>query len=114
MPPKEASDMERPLRVAVPLSGGGTTLQNLIDRCADGRLPEARVVGVVSSRPDAFGLERARRAGLPAFVVERKSCASREEFSASVFGHCREVGAELVCPGGFLQLLTIPPDFAGR
>jgi phosphoribosylglycinamide formyltransferase 1 len=106
--------MERPLRVAVPLSGGGTTLQNLIDRCADGRLPEARVVAVVASRPDAFGLERGRRAGLPAFVVERKACTSREEFSARVFGRCREVGADLVCLGGFLQLLTIPPDFANR
>jgi len=106
--------MQLPIRLAVPLSGGGTTLQNLLDRCADGRLPEARVVAVVSSRPDAFGLERARRAGVPAFVVERKRCASREEFSERVFGYCRDAAADLVCLAGFLQLLTIPPDFTNR
>jgi phosphoribosylglycinamide formyltransferase-1 len=107
-------DMPLPIRLAVPLSGGGTTLQNLLDRCADRRLPEAIVAGVVSSRADAFGRERARRAGVPAVVVERKACASREEFSERVFAHCRDVGADLVCLSGFLQLLTIPADFTGR
>ena len=52
MSPKE------PIRLAVLLSGGGTTLQNLLDRIADGRLA-ARVVQVISNRPDAYGLERA-------------------------------------------------------
>ncbi len=50
--------MNRPLRVAVLLSGGGTTLQNLLDHAADGRMP-ARVVLVVSSNPEGFGLVRA-------------------------------------------------------
>jgi formyltetrahydrofolate-dependent phosphoribosylglycinamide formyltransferase len=102
-----------PIRLAVPLSGGGTTLQNLLDRCADGRL-RARVVQVVSNRADAFGLERARAAGVPADVVDRKVCGTVEEFSARIFDVCRGAGAELVCLGGFLQLLRIPDDFAGR
>ena len=66
--------MERsanPLRLAVLVSGGGTTLQNFLDRCADGRLP-AQVVLVVASRADAFALERARQAGVNAVAVERK------------------------------------------
>jgi formyltetrahydrofolate-dependent phosphoribosylglycinamide formyltransferase len=105
--------MAGPIRLAVLLSGSGTTLQNLLDRIADGRLA-AQVVCVVSSSGEAFGLERARRAGVPAYVVERKRCASRTEFSNRILDHCRQAGAELVCMAGFLQLLEIPPDFLGR
>ena len=105
--------MNRPLRLAVLLSGGGTTLQNFLDHAADGRLP-ARVVQVVSSNPKAFGLVRAERAGVPTAVVERKACPSREEFSRRLFEPCRVAGADLVCLGGFLQLLTVPDDYRGR
>jgi len=105
--------MSAPIRLAVLISGGGTTLQNLLDRIADGWL-EAAAACVVSSKAGVAGLERARRGGVPAFVVERKGCASREEFSARVLGHCRDARAELVCLAGFLQLLQIPPDFDGR
>jgi formyltetrahydrofolate-dependent phosphoribosylglycinamide formyltransferase len=104
--------MKQP-RLAVLLSGGGTTLQNLLDRIADGRL-NASVVHVVASRADAFGVTRAQRAGIPNEVVERKSCSSREEFSARIFGLCREASADLVCMAGFLQLVLIPDDFLGR
>jgi phosphoribosylglycinamide formyltransferase-1 len=100
------------VRLGVLLSGSGTTLQNLLDRIADGRL-DASIACVVSSKVDAFGLERARRAGVPAFVVERKGC-SREEFSTRILDHCRDARAELVCMAGFLQLLEIAPDYAGR
>jgi formyltetrahydrofolate-dependent phosphoribosylglycinamide formyltransferase len=100
-------------RLAVLLSGGGTTLQNLLDRIADGRL-NASVVQVVSSRADAFGVKRAQRAGVSTVVVERKSCASREEFSAKIFEPCREASADLVCMAGFLQLVLIPDEFRGR
>jgi formyltetrahydrofolate-dependent phosphoribosylglycinamide formyltransferase len=105
--------MDRPIRLAVLLSGGGTTLQNLLDRVADGRL-RAEVVAVVSSSPDAFGLTRARKARVPASVVERKQCASRAEFSRRVFEPCRAARADLVCMGGFLQLVEIPHDFTHR
>lgn len=101
------------IRLAVLLSGGGTTLQNLLDRIADGGL-DAQVVQVVSSRADAFGLERARKAGIPAATVVRKDCSSRDEFSRRIFDHCRQARADLVCMAGFLQLLPIPPDFTGR
>jgi phosphoribosylglycinamide formyltransferase-1 len=94
-------------RLGVLLSGGGTTLQNLLDRIADGRL-SAEVVQVMASRTDAYGLERARKAGVPAAAVERKACASREEFSEKLFGPCRAAGADIVCLAGFLQLVRIP------
>ena len=105
--------MNQPLRLAVLLSGGGTTLQNLIDRCARGDL-SATVAVVVASNAAAFGLSRAQKAGVPNHVVERKACPSREEFSRRIFDHCRAARADLVCLAGFLQLLTIPDDFAGR
>ena len=100
-----------PLRLAVLLSGSGTTLQNFLDRIADGRLP-AEVAVVVASKPGVQGLERAEKAGIPHFVVERKQCGSVEEFSAKLFGHCRDAKAELVCLAGFLQLIKIPDDYA--
>ncbi len=100
-------------RLAVLLSGSGTTLQNLLDHIGDGRLA-AEVVQVVSSKADAFGLERARRAGIPAASVERKACASREDFSERLFASCRATRADVVCLAGFLQLVRIPDDFMGR
>lgn len=105
--------MHDPIRLAVLISGGGTTLQNFLDRIADGLLA-AEIAVVVSSKSDAFGITRARHANIPAFVVERKSCSSREEFSERIFGHCRDTEVDLVCMAGFLQLLHIPDDFRNR
>lgn len=96
------------IRVAVLLSGSGTTLQNLLDRKA------AHIVHVVSNRPEAFGLVRANRANLPTTVVSRKSCVSVEEFSERIFASCRTAHADLVCMAGFLQLVRIPDDFRHR
>jgi len=101
------------IRLAVLLSGDGTTLQNLLDRIADGRL-RARIVLVVSNQAEAIGLQRAEKAGVPTAVVERKHCASREDFSGRSFDLCRQAGADLVCMAGFLQLLHIPDDFQHR
>ena len=99
--------------IAVLLSGGGTTLQNLIDRIA-ARSLDARIVQVISSKPSAFGIERARRAGLPVNVIARGDCSTTDAFSEQIFERCRRSGARLVCMAGFLQLLRIPDDFAHR
>jgi formyltetrahydrofolate-dependent phosphoribosylglycinamide formyltransferase len=105
--------MSNPLPIAVLISGGGTTLQNFIDLIEDGELP-ARIVQVISSRSDAFGVERAQKAGLPVAVVNRKEAASAEIFSQRIFELCRASQAELVCMAGFLHLLPVPDDFALR
>jgi phosphoribosylglycinamide formyltransferase-1 len=101
------------LRLAVLVSGGGTTLQNLLDRSRDGRLP-AQVVLVVASRAGAFALERARQAAVPAVAIERKAAGSLEEFSRRIFEECRSARADLVCLAGFMQLVQVPDDFLGR
>ena len=94
-------------RLVVLLSGSGSTLQNLLDRCADGRLA-ATVAGVVSSRPDVFGVERARRAGVPVVVAEK---TGRSE---AAFAAARNWQADLVVCAGWIHLLKVPPDFRGR
>ena len=100
----------KPIRVAALISAGGTTLQNLIDRIADGRLA-AEIVLVVSSNIDAYGLDRAERAGIATALVDRRGAGSREDFSRRIFEHCREAGADWFVRR-VLQLITIPDDFA--
>jgi formyltetrahydrofolate-dependent phosphoribosylglycinamide formyltransferase len=101
------------IRLAVLISGGGTTLQNLLDHIRDGRL-KAQIVLVLSSRADAFGLIRAEQAGVATAVVLPKEYASRTEFSQCIFDRCRKAQVDLVCLAGFLQLIHIPDDFQGR
>jgi len=101
-----------PINLAVLISGGGTTLQNLIDRIDVGAL-DARIGVVIASRPDVAGLQRAARAGIPHFVVDRRQL-DPVQFSQQVFRHCDDAGAQLVCLGGWLSLLQIPDRYAGR
>lgn len=98
--------MSKPIRLAALISGGGTTLQNLLDRIAMGRL-NATIAGVVSSRADAFGVERARRAGIPVEVVTSRSA----RFTDDVWSAVRAFAPDLVCFAGWLRLLPIPADF---
>ena len=101
-----------PLRLVVPLSGGGTTLQNMIDLIAAGQLP-ATVELVIASRPDAYGLERAKKAGIPTLVIPRKGTPP-EEFSRRMHEAIRSAKADLVCMAGFLSHWAIPDDYAGK
>lgn len=105
--------MHDPIRLAVLLSANGTTLQNLIDRIADGRL-KAQIGLVLSDHADAYGLERARLAGIPAVAIEREDCSSRAEFGERMFARIRQADVDLVCLAGFLRLLPIPDDFQSR
>ena len=101
-----------PVRLAVCVSGGGTTLQNLVARIASGALV-AEVVRVIAGRPGIGAIARAEAAGLPV-AVEARSRRSVVEHSAAIFDRIRESRADLVILGGFLSLLKIPPDYEGR
>jgi phosphoribosylglycinamide formyltransferase 1 len=91
--------------IAVLISGRGSNLQCLIDACAAEDYP-ARIVAVISNRPDAYGLERAREAGISAIAIDHKAYASRESFEAALDSALREAGAEFVCLAGFMRILT--------
>jgi len=102
-----------PITLAVLVSGSGTTLQNLIDHIADGRL-NARISVVIASRGGIGALDRAAGARLMNFVVEKSASPTAADFSKRVFSICTDAGASLVCMAGWLSLLEIPPEFAGR
>jgi phosphoribosylglycinamide formyltransferase-1 len=104
--------MSSPLPIAVLISGGGTTLRNLITLHDASELPvDIRLV--ISSNPSAKGLEIAKAAGIATLVVEKKSKSS-EVYSAEIFEPCRQAGVQLVVMGGFLKHVTIPADFENQ
>ena len=105
--------MTQPVRLAVLLSGGGTTLQNILDRIDRGDLP-AEVVVVVSSLSNVKGVERARRRDIPTHVVRRKDHATLDGFSDAINAVLDEARAELVCLAGFMVMWRIPPRYEGR
>lgn len=102
-----------PLRLVVLISGGGTTLANLLAQIADGRL-DATILLVISSNPTARGLSIAEQAGVPAAIVARRAFPDVETYSTAVFGLCRAAEPHLVAMGGFLKRVLVPEDFAGR
>ena len=103
----------KPLRLVVLLSGGGTTLQNLLEKMSAGRLT-AEIALVISSNSKARGLEIAKSAGIPTEVISPGSFGSPDEFSRAVFEACRATGAPWIVMGGFLSYLPIPPDYENR
>jgi phosphoribosylglycinamide formyltransferase-1 len=99
--------------IVVLISGGGTTLRNLIEKIQCGRL-KVRILLVISSAADARGLKYAADAGIPAEVLDPKKYASAEAYSEALFARCRQVGARLAVMGGFLQRIIVPADFTNR
>lgn len=101
------------LPIAVLISGGGTTLRNLIERRERESLPiDIRLV--ISSSPSAKGLNYAAEAGIPSLVIEKKKSLSPEQYEQAMFDPCRAAGVQLVVMAGFLKHVPIPADFENR
>lgn len=98
-------------RLVVLISGGGTNLQALIDAIGQKKLA-AEIVGVVSSRSDAYGLQRAREAGIPAVVLSPRAYTDRESFDADLYDIVSNMQPDLVILAGFLRILG--PKFLDR
>jgi phosphoribosylglycinamide formyltransferase 1 len=111
--PRDPPITDPPIRLAVCVSGGGTTLQNLIDQIRAGQL-RAEIVQVVASKPRIGAIERADAARIPLALAPRKVAKSLADFSTSVFAPIRHRKADLVILGGFLSLVEIPPDYHHR
>ena len=96
---------------AVLISGGGTNLQAFIDAVAAGTL-DLEIAAVISNKPDAFGLERARRAGIAAECVENGAYADREAFDTALIATLGGYSPDLIILAGFMRILT--PTFVDR
>lgn len=101
------------LRIAVLLSGTGRSLENLQQEITAGRL-HADIAVVVSSKPEAYGLVRAKAHGLDAVAVSRREHADLEAFNAAINAVLAPYGVDLVVLAGFLSLYQPLPALAGR
>ena len=91
-------------RLGVLISGRGSNLQALIDATRSGSL-DAAVVVVISNRPDAGGLERARRSGIDAIVVDHREWHSRDDYEAAILRELTKRDVGLVCLAGYMRLV---------
>ncbi|MEE2952126.1 MAG: phosphoribosylglycinamide formyltransferase [Pseudomonadota bacterium] len=98
-------------RIAVLISGRGSNMSALIAAAMDPTYP-GRIVGVVSNRPDAKGLETAERYDIPAVAVDHKAYGSREAHEAAVLEALDRLNPDIVCLAGYMRLLS--PEFVRR
>lgn len=97
--------MTEPVKIGVLLSGSGTNLQAIIDGIAQEGLPVS-IVKVVSSRPDAYGIERAKAANIPVLVMNRERYADPLAADELIVNELREAGAEYVVMAGYMRKVT--------
>ena len=93
-------------RIAVLVSGGGTNLQALIDAQKAGQLGGGEIVAVLSSKEGAYALERAAKAGIPGFVLPRKSFPDNGAMTRANVDELQSLQVDLVALAGFLHILT--------
>ncbi|MDD6266296.1 MAG: phosphoribosylglycinamide formyltransferase [Clostridium sp.] len=100
------------LRVAVLVSGGGTNLQAIIDRVADGTITNTELAVVISNNPGVKALERAAKAGIPAECISPKSYETRAAFNQALIAAVDSYQVDLIVLAGFL--VVIPPEMIER
>ena len=93
-------------KTAVLVSGGGATLQALLDLCYFEELPGLEIAAVISSAPGVYALERASNAHVPAYVVERALFPNSASFSNALLGKLRDLDIELAVCAGFTEKLS--------
>ncbi|MBR3769973.1 MAG: phosphoribosylglycinamide formyltransferase [Lachnospiraceae bacterium] len=94
-----------PLRVLVCVSGGGTNLQAIIDKVADGTIKNTKLVKVISNNPGVYALERAEKAGIEAECISPKSFATRAEFNEALLAEVDNAKPDLIVLAGFLVVI---------
>ena len=97
---------EKKARIAVLISGGGTNLQAILDAEKAGALHSGSVKLVISNRTGAYGLERAKAAGVKAVTVTRKQCGSQEAFEDELIRQLDGAKADLIVLAGWLAILS--------
>ena len=107
------SSIKRPIRLGVLISGGGTTLVNILEYIKQGRL-NAEVAVVISSRSTVAGVERAKNAGLNVKIIRKKDYSDIDEFSKRIEQELVAANVDLVVQGGWLCLWKIPDRYENR
>lgn len=97
--------MSDELSLAVLISGSGSNLQAIIDAIESGKL-HARIDTVVSNNPDAFGLQRASKHGLPTTVIDHRDFPSRELYDDALRRHLQAVSPDFIVLAGYMRILT--------
>jgi phosphoribosylglycinamide formyltransferase-1 len=103
----ETPPFPSPASLGVLISGRGSNLQALIESVRAGSL-DARIAVVISNKPSAAGLDRARAAGIDTLVIEHRGFATRDDFDRAVASALLERGIHLVCLAGFMRLIGAP------
>ena len=93
-------------KIGVLVSGGGTNLQALIDAQKNGIITDGEISLVISNNPGAYALERAANANIKTAVVNKKECASQDEFEEKLISTLEENGVELIILAGFMCILS--------
>ncbi|MCK4341903.1 MAG: phosphoribosylglycinamide formyltransferase [Phycisphaerae bacterium] len=102
------------LKLGVLISGGGTTLENLINRIRDGRLRRATIALVISSRGNVRGVDITRQAGLPLEIIRKREHPEEAAFSDAITAALDQAGVDLAVLAGFLCFWRLPPHFEGQ
>lgn len=93
------------MKIAVLVSGGGTNLQAILDRVADGTIRNVTLELVVSNKPGVYALERAKKAGIPSKVLSPKDFRERSEFNDALLALMKEYAIELIVLAGYLVII---------
>ncbi len=98
--------MDKKIKIAVLVSGGGTNLQALIDAQQSGIIKSGEIALVISNNKDAYALERAKKAGIGRAVVLKKECGSQEAFEEAIVKLLTENGIDIIVLAGFMSILS--------
>ena len=90
-------------RILVLISGNGSNLQTILDHCASGKVA-GEVVGVISNRADAYGLVRAKEAGVATAILAQQQFASRAEYDVALLALMADYQPDLVVLAGFMRI----------
>ena len=97
--------MSNKLRIGALASGGGTNLQAIIDRCADGSI-NAEISLLICNNPGAGALDRAAKAGIPTLTIDHRDYSDRNDFDKAVVAALQKAEIDLVVLAGFMRIIT--------
>jgi len=93
------------MKIGILISGRGSNMVALVDAVKSGEIPTSEIAVVISDKPNAAGLEKARERGVEAIVIERRG-RTRQEHDAEIIAKLKSRGVELVCLAGYMRLLS--------